>query len=573
MFNIREFLASYSKEHREPFNEALFVRSEYDIIEAVEKVILSVTNHDDNPDSRFVIRVNYFNVIDDYMKVKEILFELESESKRRNKRIDYNIHEFINLKDSDVILLEVNYHVEVNGTSADGSVYIDIPKVVNKYYFRIAGTVYSTLYQIADASTYNNAQSKKRDRHVSFRQVFQKYNIYEKHSKIEMYELDMKSEDLVPTIQECINYTIDLFGNNIPLCKYFLAMYGYIGAIQYLCLPEIHVTLDKPYIGKEAEYIYFNKDTLWVSVPRYFWANCPVVQAFIYTVVTNLPKKCDNVDNVLCRDYWLMMLGMDFKNKSIEKGQAMLDSVMRNYDISMIEELRLPEDNKRNLIDIFRWEMYEFDALWNKDNYDMTYKKLKVSSYIAGFYASKLSYNLINASKSLNSLTAEKLMKNLTIQHDYILDNLKRSNLVSYKSAVNDDDIFSVLKYTFKGVSGIGENKASAVPVKYRLANPSHIGKVDCDTSPAGDPGMTGLICPYADIGVGNYLGEFKEPCNWREVQESVMDDYRRITSMRSVFQTREELLGTKEGQELLAPIENIIKNLVQFTVGTDVYE
>jgi len=349
MFNIREFLASYSKEHREPFNEALFVRSEYDIIEAVEKVILSVTNHDDNPDSRFVIRVNYFNVIDDYMKVKEILFELESEPKRRNKRIDYNIHEFINLKDSDVILLEVNYHVEVNGTSADGSVYIDIPKVVNKYYFRIAGTVYSTLYQIADASTYNNAQSKKRDRHVSFRQVFQKYNIYEKHSKIEMYELDMKSGDLIPTIQECINYTIDLFGNNIPLCKYFLAMYGYIGAIQYLCLPEIHVTLDKPYIGKEAEYVYFNKDTLWVSVPRYFFANCPVVQSFIYAVVLNLPKKCDNVDDVLNRDYWLMMLGMDFKNKSIEKGQAMLDSVMRNYDISMKEELRLPDDNKRNL--------------------------------------------------------------------------------------------------------------------------------------------------------------------------------------------------------------------------------
>ena len=50
-----------------------------------------------------------------------------------------------------------------------------------------------------------------------------------------------------------------------------------------------------------------------------------------------------------------MMLGADFKSKTIEKGQAMMDSVMRNYDISMIEELRLPEDNKRNLIDIFRW--------------------------------------------------------------------------------------------------------------------------------------------------------------------------------------------------------------------------
>jgi hypothetical protein len=572
MFNIREFLASYSKEHREPFNEALFVRSEYDIIEAVEKVILSVTNHDDNPDSRFVIRVNYFNVIDDYMKVKEILFELESESKRRNKRIDYNIHEFINLKDSDVILLEVNYHVEVNGTSADGSVYIDIPKVINKYYFRIAGTIYSTLYQIADASTYNNAQNKKRDRHVSFRQVFQKYNIYEKHSKIEMYELDMKSGDLVPTIQECINYTIDLFGNNIPLCKYFLAMYGYIGAIQYLCLPEIHITLDKPYIGKEAEYVYFNKDNLWISVPRYFWNNCPVVQSFIYAVVNNLPKKCENVEEVLSRDYWLMMLGADFKNKSIEKGLSMLDSVMRNYDITMQEELRLPDDQKRNLIDIFRWEMYEFEALFQKDNYDMTYKKLKLSSYIAGFYAEKLSRALFTACKSINSLTADKLIKNLNIQHDYLLECLKgkdSNNLTCYKNNVNDDDIFSVLKYTFKGASGIGENKNNAIPVKYRLANASHIGKVDCDTSPAGDPGMTGLICPYADIHQGNYLGDYKEPCSWREVQTNVMEEYRKLTSYKALFT---QMGNDSNAANNISHIEQAVNRLLPYTVGTDVY-
>lgn len=573
-FNIRQFLADYSKDHREPFNEALFIRSEYQIIEAVEKVILSICNRDDNPDSRFVIKVNYFNVIEDYTKVKEILYELESDQKRRNKRIDYNIHEYINLKDSDVILLEVNYHVEVNGTSADGSVFIDIPKVINKYYFRIAGTTYSTLYQIADASTYNNAQNKNRDRHISFRQVFQKYNIYEKHLKVESYTLDIQSGDLVPLIQECINYTIDLFGNNIPLCKYFLAMYGYNGAIDYLYLPGINLTVDKPYIGRESEYIYFNKDEFWITVPKYYWDNSHVIQAFIFTVLSNLPKKCDKIEDVMSKDYWLMMLGADFKNKSIEKGQSMIDSVMRNYDISMQEELRLPDDQKRNLIDIFRWEMYEFDALYNKDNYDMTFKKLKIASYIAGFYASKLSYNLINASKSINSLTAEKLMKNLNIQHDYILENIKsKGNLITYKNNVNDDDIFSVLKYTFKGVSGIGENKASAVPVKYRLANPSHIGKVDCDTSPAGDPGMTGLICPYAEIGAGNYLAEYKEPCNWKEMQEAMIDDYRRISSMHSVFMTKEELLGIDGGKDILASIENAIKSLIPFTVGTDVYD
>ena len=119
-------------------------------------------------------------------------------------------------------------------------------------------------------------------------------------------------------------------------------------------------------------------------------------------------------------------------------------------------------------------------------------------------------------------------------------------------------------------MSGIGENKASAVPVKYRLANPSHIGKVDCDTSPAGDPGMTGLICPYAELYPGNYLAEYKEPCNWREVQDSVIDEYRKIYSMNSIFKSKEELMGTSEGRELLESIEIKVTNLLEHTVGND---
>ena len=72
-----------------------------------------------------------------------------------------------------------------------------------------------------------------------------------------------------------------------------------------------------------------------------------------------------------------MMLGSDFKNKSVEKGQAMLDSTKSNYSLIMKEGLRLPESDKGSLLDVLRWEMYEFDALYNKDNYDMTYKKIE----------------------------------------------------------------------------------------------------------------------------------------------------------------------------------------------------
>ena len=567
---IKEALSKYSKTHREPFNEELFVRSEYDIIEDVKKIILSVaspSNVNTNGEKMF-IGINYFRTIDDYREVQNVLYELESKEKRRNKRIDYNIHDYINLKDSDIILLEVNYHLEVNGNALDNSVYIDIPKVINKYYFRLSGTVYSTLYQIADSSTYNNSQSKKKERRITFRQEFQKHDVYEKKSKIEqlIYNEDGSTSS---TIVKCINYTTNLFGNNIPLCKYFLANYGLTGAINYLRLAEIYLTIDTPYHPNE-QFVTFFKDNVFISVPYMIWDASPVTQSFIYAVLTNCPKKCTDLEKLYTKDYWLMMLGSDFKNKSVEKGQAMLDSTKSNYSLIMKEGLRLPESDKGTLLDVLRWEMYEFDALYNKDNYDMTYKKIRVSAYIAGIYAAKLTTNLINSTNGINSLTVEKLYKNLNIPHSFIIDILKKGNLVSYKNNVNDDDIFSVLKYTFKGTSGIGENKASAVPVKYRLANPSHIGKVDCDTSPAGDPGMTGLLCPYAKIYDGGYLGEYKEPCNWREIQDKIIDEYRKIYSISSIFKTKEELLGTQEGREFLETLLNKVNNLMPYTVGND---
>lgn len=567
---IKEALSKYSKTHREPFNEELFVRSEYDIIEDVKKIILSVaspSNVNTNGEKMF-IGINYFRTIDDYREVQNVLYELESKEKRRNKRIDYNIHDYINLKDSDIILLEVNYHLEVNSNALDNSVYIDIPKVINKYYFRLSGTVYSTLYQIADSSTYNNSQSKKKERRITFRQEFQKHDVYEKKSKIDqlIYNEDGSTSS---TIVKCINYTTNLFGNNIPLCKYFLANYGLTGAMNYLRLAEIYLTIDTPYHPNE-QFVTFFKDNVFISVPYMIWDASPVTQSFIYTVLTNCPKKCTDLEKLYTKDYWLMMLGSDFKNKSVEKGQAMLDSTKSNYSLIMKEGLRLPESDKGSLLDVLRWEMYEFDALYNKDNYDMTYKKIRVSAYIAGIYAAKLTTNLINSTNGINSLTVEKLYKNLNIPHSFIIDILKKGNLVSYKNNVNDDDIFSVLKYTFKGTSGIGENKASAVPVKYRLANPSHIGKVDCDTSPAGDPGMTGLLCPYAKIYDGGYLGEYKEPCNWREIQDKIIDEYRKIYSISSIFKTKEELLGTQEGREFLETLLNKVNNLMPYTVGND---
>lgn len=569
----KKALALYSETHREPFNEQLFIRSEYDIIENLKLIIQSFASPSNvnSNDSPLFIGINYFKVIDDYREVKSILYELESKENRRNNRVDYNIHDYINLNDSSVILLEVNYHLEVNGDAIDGSVYIDVPRVINKYYFKICGTIYSALYQISDASTYNNANgNKKKTRCVVFRQETPKYEIYEKHVTLArvVYNEENGCNTVVPF--PAINYTGTLFGTSTHIIKYFLAKFGYYGAMKYLHLDEIILSLE-PYKVKDPDmYTFTNENNVYMSIPARLFDNNHVAQAFIFTVLYNIPKQ-DPVELIFGDTYWVMLISGD-KNKSVEKGRITLDSVDRLYSHIMKKSLRLPEEDKESLYAIIRWQMYEFDALWAKDNYDLSYKKIRMPEYIAGFYASKLIKNIAAAGNAVSSLTVEKFYnKYIKIEHTFVCDALKSSNLVSYKNGVNDDDATAALKHTFKGESGLGDNKVSAIPMKYRLTNPSHIGKLDADSSSAGDPGMTGIISPYATIYPGGYMSDYQEPCSWRVIQDTIMDEYRATCSKSTVFIQLSNL--TEKQKESLGVVCEKMKNLIPYVIMNDPIE
>ena len=563
MSDMKEFLFNYSMNNRPHFNEDLFTRSEQDIIDDVESIILSAVKNDKCRGIR--MSVNYFKVIDDYREIYKVLYDLENDHKRRNKRIKYNKYDYINLRDSDIVLLEVNYHLEVDGRIRDDSVYIQIPRVVEKYYFRINGTMYSSLYQIADTSTYNNNNaSKKKDHSVSFRQTFLKFSIYQKFGKMNRITPEQKIE-----VTPCCSYMTDLFINSnlIPVCKYFLASYGLSDTMSFLHLEDVVIS-KTPVLRKD--YVCFERGETYISTPLYYWNNSTIVQSFIYTLYVNIPKDGKvNLNDLYTREYWICLLGADFKAKTLEKGISILDSLDRNYDIKMRDSIRLPYDDKKDLVSILRWMICQFEDLYNKDNTDMSYKKLRISSYIAGFYATKLSYQLFKITNPGSKLTVDTLYNSLNIPYSYILDQLKRCNLLTYKNSVSDNDSLSVLKYTFKGISGIGEKKTSAVPKKYRMANASHLGKVDCDSSSASDPGMTGLMCPYAEVYDGGYLSDMKEPCNWREITDSMLSNYKKAINAVSLFQIQEQVTDiqnddTRDAEFVAETISNIMDPFIK---------
>ena len=153
-----KLIHDYNDKFRPKFNQELFVRHDEDIINAIRDVVMSIQR-----DSVFTIKVLNFEVIDDYDEIVHILWEYEesalnkkSSSKesskstnKKQKRKD-NQWEYINLKDSDIKLIRVTYFIQIcekkDGLVNDTiQVYIAIPRVIDKFYYRINGNIFSAI--------------------------------------------------------------------------------------------------------------------------------------------------------------------------------------------------------------------------------------------------------------------------------------------------------------------------------------------------------------------------------------------------------------------------------------------
>ena len=171
-----EFIREFNDSHREKFNSAFFDRDNAEIMDCVKKVILSCEK-----DKYFTLKVIDMQEIYDYEQIYNILREYQ-ESRRKKNSKDGNFYDYIDIKDSDIMLLVVKYFVRHNGTEkqevdnpdpeVSGKITIDVkdpytvltvlialPRFVNKYYFRLNGNYYTSTFQIVDGSTYNNTST------------------------------------------------------------------------------------------------------------------------------------------------------------------------------------------------------------------------------------------------------------------------------------------------------------------------------------------------------------------------------------------------------------------------------
>ena len=549
----------FNDDHRVKFNPELFRDSDEGIIEALEKVILSCQR-----DSFFTIKVEGFEVVEEYDKIMDILREHEANTNKNNGKD--NIYDYINLKDTAMRLLIVHYYIAIKDESEHIQVLICVPRTVDKYYFRINGNTYSSMIQVVDASTYNSSTSSSKRDSITLKTLFQPLRIYRYQTSKKTDLLDIVSGQPV----RCTYYTSYVFKKSLLAMKYILAKYGFYEAMTFLCLDYVNVYDHNPLeagLDVMKDYYVFEKQGIYITVPRTLFDNVLELQSFIYTVMMCINKDTE-YNTFFSREYWLIALASEFNNKTVEKGLSILDSLEFVLDIITKETLALPEDDKKDVYSVIRWMIGEFSNLMLKSNIDVSIKRIRKPEYMASLYAMKQSTSIYRISDIGKKAKLESIKKALNTSPMYLLNAISNCKLINYRNYVNDMDSLVALKYTFKGIAGIGE-KNNSLPNIYRAINKYQLGITDPDASSPGDPGASGTFCPTAKIYENGMLSEYQEPNSWRSTIKGIFDTYRRAVGMKECLIAMQSLLDGEtsdkvaEIDQTIQQIDSVVKPLI----------
>jgi hypothetical protein len=357
-------------------------------------------------------------------------------------------------------------------------------------------------------------------------------------------------------------YGSNIFNNYTDCMYYILANYGLYGTFDFL---DIHCIYINSYPLNPEEYFNFNKHNVFVSVPKICFQD-NMVQSLVASIYGAITKDATPNDLFNIR-YWIRNLGIAYKGgNSLDKGLFVLDSIDGIYDLITQEELHLPPELKSNIYQILRWIMREFYYIKQKDNVDITLKRIRIAEYIAHLYAVKLSRGLHRISDAGKRVTLNSVIKAIRIDPMYVVNNaINMSNLVQYVDLVNDDDAFLALKCTYKGISGLGED-GSSIARNYRYVDPTHAGILDLDASGASDPGMSGIICPMAPMR-NNSFTDYQEPNYWEGKYKQLQTDWFKRKQVQSPF----EIIDPEKAASVLKyDYENLRKEVVEETLNID---
>lgn len=562
--NQREFIREFNDSHREHFNDELFERTDDQIIQELKQVILSCQRN-----RVFTIRVEKFTLVKDYEEIRRILREYEAK-RLKNKPNEINRYDYIMLKDSDIQLLIVDYYIEApmkedeKRYAKNLRVLIEVPCIVDKYYYRLFGNLYSPTFQIIESTYNNSAASNSKSSMVTLKTMFMASRFY--RFNIESSK-EMKLKSTEGEYITGVYYQSSIFNKMIPAIQYLLAKFGIYETINMLKTPYIKILKKDPLDTDSYTINRSINPNIYVSVPKYIYDNDPVMQSLVYTIFHCIDKET-KYEDLFTREYWLLELGKAFSptNKSIEKGLTVLESLENILDNPSKKHLHLPDEDKSDIYKVIVWVLREYQALRAKDNLDISMKRIRGAEYIAALYGTKVYEGIIRISDKGNKLTLIDIEKAINTYPDILIKRITTDPLINYRNSVNDLDSISALKYTFKGQSGIGEG-GTAIPTQYRQVHKSHLGRLDLTSVSSSDPGLSGMLCPMVDIYDGSF-SQNPEPNSWKDIVNDLLDSYKNMIGIKEALMIKLDLgVATDHDISRIDSINESLESIVPLMV------
>jgi hypothetical protein len=431
-----------------------------------------------------------------------------------------------------------------------------INKVVDNSFYINEGIRYFLIYQIVDNSTYGTESSlslksllmpitvKKVKESISLVDFFEIKNIKEKaltdgKKGKDAWKEYLKETSFSKNIYENIpKYQILLFNKSISPFLYIMSKYAYNSLVKatipenenkisfmekykdenivkYLC-DFFNVDMkfsDNPESLQEEGRLVFeiesneNKKGLFISVKKDDLVNRDQnllsILGSMFDFETIKKKKLNySYDDLITPWFWIDKLAVFFtKNsdstKKFEKIKTMLISLDRLIDDATRKVLNLPEEDKRNTLNIIRYMLRNFETLSREDNQDLDNKRLRIYEYmlypLRKFFSDHI-YRVLNSpTRSANIL--QRIFSNLNPM--YIIKQTVVNELLRYYNSTNEMNLYAcLLKYTFRGPQSISKT----VSVNQRDLHPSYTGRLSLVSSSASDPGISGTLVPFIEV-------------------------------------------------------------------------
>jgi hypothetical protein len=170
--------------------------------------------------------------------------------------------------------------------------------------------------------------------------------------------------------------------------------------------------------------------------------------------------------------------------------------------------------------------MREYESVSVQDRISVDYKRVQWAEYVAFSYTYKINETIYRLSDRGLGVKLESVEKALTVKPNHIISKLKGSKMpfTAYRDLVNDLDSITALKYTFKDYLS---TKGKKLAREFSDVHISHMGRLDPDSSPKSDPGMSGILTPMCELyGPYRAFKDFEEPNTWRERYTPVYKEY-----------------------------------------------